>query len=299
MKIRELEELRKRSDALTEEIDRRVNTINELSKELSLEIDKNKANEIMENIDSESVSLRKAKSIKNGLHFPFPHSLIVHFNREMLGNEIAKLITEITDKEFVYQENYLYKQEDLSQYGITSGINTVRYKVFTIVNKETINNREYIEYYDVESMLGKPITDNNLVSYQFDYYDKEKNGDLYSLPFLTVNSLYDTVSENDVLEYQKGNTVMEFITSSEDNDYDAVIKHYTNYRNSLEKAISDFIAVVIIKGLYLERKLTEEEIAKIREKFIELYKNDYFFKNFENYLYDIDDVKVIQKNIEK
>ena len=88
--------------------------------ELSLEIDKNKANEIMENINSESFSLRKAKSIKNGLHFPFPHSLIVHFNREMLGNEIAKIrekFIELYKNDYFFKnfENYLYDIEDVKE----------------------------------------------------------------------------------------------------------------------------------------------------------------------------------------
>lgn len=286
MKIREIEETRKKYDSYTEEINNYCEEIENIIN--------NPENEDTEKLNYYKNNLKRFKAKQASLNFIFPKSINVYVDRNILGNAVAELMSEIMDKEYVYQENYLYKVDN--RY-----LNLIRYKVYTIVNKKIATDEPYMNYYDAEDiMLHSKDESYNYYQHDLGYKDeyaaRMQNQDLFELPFSINSNIAASIDEKDIEEYKKGNTVIEFTPNNSKFGFEATINGYTPNDKNYNKIISDFIITVIVKGLYEGRTLTKEEIAKIRIKFIELYRNSYTFKNYENYLYELTGEKVYKKD---
>lgn len=79
----------------------------------------------------------------------------------------------------------------------------------------------------------------------------------------------------------------------------AVILGYDKRYNGYNEVINNFLLTIIIKILYVDKVLNEEELDMIRNKFLKLYNSGYNFEYYEDNLYDLEDVKVYKKAIEK
>ena len=300
MKIKELVEF----DAQEENL---LNDIIEIEKEISIlknnyvYANESEEIEIEKNLKAAKRKLEEVKKIRENLKPSILYGKDIYINRNMLGNEVAKLMSDIMEKEYVYKEDYIFEIDDGSKNCYEyRHINILKEKVFTVVDKKFVEHEPYIEYYDVEEVMNKATNSDywkNEVGYVNDFETRINNKELFTLPFLNHNVIGYSLDE----EFKKGNTSIHF----SGNDYvmhfdnEARINYYHSGIEGYSKIINDFLTTIFAKGLYIGRDLTQEEIAKVRTKFIELYRSGYDFTYYEDGLYNLEDVKVYKKDIEK
>ena len=150
-----------------------------------------------------------------------------------------------------------------------------------------------MEYYDEETLeMAKKE------EYNFCYYKYE----LFMLPFSHKGFVCTNLPLEKQKIYRNGDCALEFDCYDTEAYFkgEASINYYHRcYCESYSKIINDFLTIILIKGLYIGRTLNKEEIAKVRTKFIELYKSGYDFEYYEDELFNLEYVKVYKKSIEK
>ena len=210
----------------------------------------------------------------------------IYMDRSMLGNEVAKLMSSIMNKEYIYLEDYIYEIANENEH-----INLVRHKIFTIINRHLAPHEPYAEYYDEEIIRTSIDNDNHYyydskLGYKNTYKSRIRNKDLFFLPFLKPRLLGFSLSEKEIEKYCNGKTIIDLNNS--------VINNYNSDTEGYNDIINDFLIAIFTKELRINRNLTQEEIEKIRISFIELYNNG----DYEE-LNNSTDTKVIKKSIEK
>lgn len=293
MKIRKFEENKKKID----EINRQIKFNNDLINKIFVDI-KNNSDESKESIDELVTKLSDAKvTIKllnndvNLIKSEIPNTICVSFSREMIGNEVAKLMSEIMDRNYIYMEDYQYKIDDGSDNRWEfKHINILKNRIYIIIDEKYINHEPFIECYDKEFLdLSKDCYKywTHKRGYINTYKDMLNNKSMFILP---VPHLLDC--DNEQIEYIKKDHMKYQIGFHNDNSF-----IYGLYERN--KIVEDFLSIIILKSFYTGRSLSEEEIEKIRIKFIELYKSGYEFEYYEDDLYNIDEKnkqKVINLN---
>ena len=191
-----------------------------------------------------NMSITEYKSLNKPIYIG--DTTFIKTNKDMIGNELAQLLSEINNKNYVYRE--------------TDNKNTNK-KTFELLNEENnddvllLPDLENIEFSLQTSAYYRNILEINIVDYDRIAYSK----------YTIVGAYKDGVA-------------------------------YLNY-----SIIMAFIIALNIERFLLERDLNEEEVSKIRSKFVETYKKDARFctVSFADSFFDVDDVKVYKKNIEK
>ena len=312
MRIKEIEETKTERYNIYKKIQQYENNKNVLSKALTeypLDGSMYKQEEIINNLNSVRKALRDMNEKYESLLYRFPSTTNIYYNRNMLGNEIAKLITDIMKKEYIYQEDYMFEIDNGSDLiPEARHINLIRRKIYTLVDKNLANHEPYMEYYDEETL--KMAKDDNYnryyhkykLGYVNTYKEYIKNQELFILPF----SNHYFICANLPLEkqeiYRKGDCILQFNCCDDEMYFngEASINYYcSRYNEGYSKIINDFLSITLIKGLYIGRTLNEEEISEIREKFVELYKSGYQFEYYEDDLFKLKVEKVYEKVLKK
>lgn len=301
MKVKELEEITRKEEIIFKSI-RSYEQLKEDNEKYLHHLDIDDEDEFEEALDELHKIKKELKELKNQLKefkpsIPFDGTAI--FNREMLGTEVAKLMSEILGKNYVYQEDYVFEIDDGSDMrGEFRHIDVLKKKVHTIVEEKYQEHDIYIDYYDKEKLdLSKKSNSYYWLNDDFhvnDFEKRIKNKELFVLPDSCL--LHETEKEN----YRKGNIVLPFSACETLHPYGhdvALIEDYNCWVDGYSDIINNFLLTVLIKGLYIGKTLNKEEIAKVRTKFIELYKSGYDFEYYEDELFNLEDVKVYQKKI--
>ena len=263
----------KNSDLSSEELNKLTNRLIYIKEELK-------------NIEKER------KNIKNNL---IDDWYVVNYNREMLGNEVAKLISLIYDKKYIYKEDYLYsiKSNVYSSSSYPKNI-IAKNKIFTVIEKGLENHDIYMEYYDLEDFFQKNDEYKFCDDDEYDYKSKNEfinrieNNQLFVLP---DNNYFLYRCEEDIKNYLNGNIKYSIYTCGNIRSKGKNISYIDGYYDSKKgynKFIDDFLVTVFLKGIYENKELNQKEIEMIRNKFIELYKNGYSFDYFEKDKYLLD-----------
>lgn len=278
MKIRNLEENSKQIKLMYKQISDNEKLIAEIT-------DKLKSDEAEETVDASELlnQLKVAKAdikrlndnisqLTNGIT-NLPSAI---FNREMIGNEVAKLISEIMGKKYIYKEDYCYRIENCSDYRFECRhVTTLKEKIYTIIDEDYINHEPYIECYDKEFL---DLSDNN-----YEYWH-HKRGYINPYQDLIDRKILFILPGPHLLQYDKKQ--QEYIKQGNMN-YKINIDKEKSYILGLydsNKIIEDFLLIVILKSFDMDRSLSQEEIEQIRIKFIELYNLGYDFEYYEDVL---------------
>jgi len=302
MKVKELEEFTRKCKTISKSISCYEQIQRDKEKDLHrLDIDdEDEEEQVLEELHGIKKELKELESHLKELEPSIPTDGIAVFNRSMLGTEVAKLMSEILGKNYVYQEDYVFEIDDGSDMCREfRHIDVLKKKVHTIVEEKYQEHDIYIDYYDREKLdLSEKGSSDYWLNDDFhvnDFEKRIKNKELFVLPDSCL--LHETEKEN----YRKGNIVLPFSACETLHPYGhdvALIEDYNCWVDGYSDIINNFLLTVLIKGLYIGKTLNKEEIAKVRTKFIELYKSGYDFEYYEDELFNLEDVKVLEKNIE-
>ena len=166
-------------------------------------------------------------------------------NKDIIVNELAELLSEINNKNYVYRET----------------VNeTTKEKEFKLVD---VDNKDVLLLPDLES-----------IEFSFKTCSCNRRNDLES-----------SIADYDKIAYSKYSIVGAYCDGSAHLNYSIIMA---------------FIIALNIERFLLERDLNEEEISKIKSKFIDFYKEDKYFCDcrFYDSFFNLEDVKVLEKNIE-
>ena len=188
----------------------------------------------------------------------------IWFDQKFVASEIVKIMDEITGKKHVYKEEYRYSLNERGHSGI------VRTMIQTIVVEDEFMHGPYIDY---EDLTEKDCPESK------DFYKMVKNHELYIFPDLSNTYTFDVYK----------------LSNQGRIGFEAYHDGSVGYSVIYDYRILNFLTTLICKALYLGRNLNENEIEKIRVKYVELLKNNYSFAYYEDSLYDIEDKKALKK----
>lgn len=292
MKIRKLEENNKQIDLILQQIEDNKKLIDKITSEIKSDnVDTiDSVSELIKKLNDAKVTIKslnvKIKLLKN----EFSNIMGVVFNREMIGNEVAKLMTEIMDKNYVYREDYSYKIDDGShnrwEY---RHVDILRKKIYIVIDEKAINHEPFVECYDDETINLSGENHDKYWHHKQGYVNTYKDMIDSNLLFMLPVPIFNYNGQKDYIK--QGN--MEYKIDTNNGD----LFIYGLYERN--KIIDDFLSIIILKSFYTNKSLSQEEIEKIRIKFIELYKSGYAFEYYEDDLYNIEEKnkqKVISSN---
>lgn len=219
-----------------------------------------------------------------------PSSFKVIINRKMLGNSVAKLMSDLIGKQFIYQEDYKYAITYNKNY--SSRIPMIaKEKIFTVIDSENAVHEPYINCYELLRVDNELNTDYKLENSSSELRKMISNNKLFVLPGFSGNCRGDDIIYSVYTHYQQSEYCEPIVALGGINYwYDHCI---------YDQRIINYLTILFLKTLYLGRNLNESEIERIRIKYVELYKSGYDFQYYEDELYKIKDIKILEKNIDK
>lgn len=173
-----------------------------------------------------------------------------------------------------------------------------KYGLYFLHNIYTYIDRKMVGHSIAE--LFSKITGDNFIYKENEetcYLENEHN-EIYNIPFnkiavkiaLEKKTLDSQAQKDDILSqldsvYENGKTIIVTNTGNSDNDFELTVNNYTSDKQDYNKIIDNFIKIIIMRSVDLNRDLIEEELKKLIEKYIKLYNLNYAFEYYEENMY--------------